>query len=96
MLPYNPLKLRCTDPFLGYVPTAGISLENGTALASQLSDSQTLIADLDVDAFANNVTTNNVLATTIGGDQDNVYQLGGHTDSVVGSLLVLWLFFFFC
>ena len=66
-----------------YVPTVGISQANGTALVSAITDGgQTLLGNLSVQAFANNVTTNNVLATTKMGDQSNVYQIGGHSDSV--------------
>lgn len=65
------------------MPTVGISLANGTALVSALTNSsQTILGNLSVQAFANNITTNNVLATTKMGDQANVYQVGGHSDSV--------------
>ena len=64
-----------------YVPTAGISLANGTALLMRLT-SGPISANLVVDSIIENRTTYNLLATSNSGDQNNVYQLGAHTDSV--------------
>ena len=64
-----------------YVPTAGISLANGTDLLARLT-SGPVSASLIVDSIIENRTTYNVLATSNSGDQNNVYQLGAHTDSV--------------
>lgn len=65
-----------------YVPTVGISLANGTALLTAITGGQTIIGDLSVRSTSENRTTHNVIAETKGGDHNNVYQLGGHTDSV--------------
>ncbi|KAL9112651.1 MAG: hypothetical protein Q9187_007747, partial [Circinaria calcarea] len=65
-----------------YVPTVGISLANGTALLTAITANQTIIGDLSVRTTTENRTTHNVIAETKGGDHNNVYQLGGHTDSV--------------
>ncbi|KAL9116302.1 MAG: hypothetical protein Q9187_007173, partial [Circinaria calcarea] len=65
-----------------YVPTVGISLANGTALLTAITGGQTIIGDLSVRTTTENRTTHNVIAETKGGDHNNVYQLGGHTDSV--------------
>ncbi|KAL8880194.1 MAG: hypothetical protein Q9192_008069 [Flavoplaca navasiana] len=64
------------------VPTAGITLANGTALKNQLSGNTTLSADLNVISIRENRTTYNVIAQTKGGDPNNVLVLTAHTDSV--------------
>ncbi|KAI9698610.1 MAG: hypothetical protein M1820_007409 [Bogoriella megaspora] len=65
-----------------YVPTAGISLEQGTALLDQINAGTEVIGDLSVETVIEERYTNNVIAQTVGGDQNNVLALGGHTDSV--------------
>lgn len=39
---------------------------------------------MNVNSIVENRTTTNVFATTRGGNQNSVVQLGGHTDSIVG------------
>lgn len=67
-----------------YVPVASISQEAGQSLLTDIQ-SGAVLATLNVDAVLENRTTHNVFATTRGGDQNNVVQLGGHTDSIVGA-----------
>ncbi|KAM0270452.1 hypothetical protein ACHAQH_009409 [Verticillium albo-atrum] len=69
-------------PFLEYVPTVGISQEDGLALIAKLEAGEVEV-DFDVDAIVENRVNYNVIAETKGGDHDNVLVLGGHSDSVV-------------
>ncbi|KAL8764865.1 MAG: hypothetical protein Q9209_007849 [Squamulea sp. 1 TL-2023] len=64
------------------IPTAGITLANGTALKNQLTGGATLVADINVISIRENRTTYNVIAQTKGGDPNNVLVLTAHTDSV--------------
>ncbi|KAI4225779.1 MAG: hypothetical protein L6R36_003665 [Xanthoria steineri] len=64
------------------IPTAGITLANGTALKDQLSGNRTVTADINVISIRENRTTYNVIAQTKGGDPNNVLVLTAHTDSV--------------
>lgn len=66
-----------------YVPTAGIAQSNGTALLNAITGGAALSGNLFVESIIENRTTENVLAQTLGGDQDNVLQVGAHSDSVV-------------
>ncbi|KAL8652095.1 MAG: hypothetical protein Q9210_002887 [Variospora velana] len=65
-----------------YVPTAGISLEEGTALRDQINGGANVTADLNVISVMENRTTYNVIAQTKGGDPNNVLVMTAHTDSV--------------
>ncbi|KAI9680665.1 MAG: Leucyl aminopeptidase yscIV [Caeruleum heppii] len=65
-----------------YIPTAGISQENGQALVSSITGGATVNGVLDVNSILENRTTYNVIAQTKAGDQNNVLVVGGHTDSV--------------
>lgn len=47
-----------------------------------INDGADVTANLDVDAIVETRYTNNVLATSKGGDQENIVFSGGHTDSV--------------
>ncbi|KAL8786759.1 MAG: hypothetical protein Q9213_002580 [Squamulea squamosa] len=64
------------------IPTAGITLANGTALKNQLTEGASLVADINVNSIRENRTTYNVIAQTKGGDPNNVLVLTAHTDSV--------------
>ncbi|PWW74785.1 Zn-dependent exopeptidase [Tuber magnatum] len=65
-----------------YVPTASISGADGAALVAAI-EAGPVQGSLLVDATNEVRYTHNVLATTKGGDQNNVIMSGGHTDSVV-------------
>lgn len=65
-----------------YVPTVGISLEEGTALVQQITGGATVTASLDVETNILNATTNNVIATTTHGNANTTLMLGAHSDSV--------------
>ncbi|KAF4555908.1 Peptidase family M28-like protein 3 [Elsinoe fawcettii] len=69
-----------TRPEGTYPPTAGVSLQVGQNLLTLAQ--QGALADLNVNAIIENRTTQNVIAQTKGGDQDNVLVIGGHSDSV--------------
>ncbi|CAG8962341.1 hypothetical protein HYFRA_00005397 [Hymenoscyphus fraxineus] len=63
-----------------YVPTGGITRPDGDAIIAQLDAGVEVIADLSTLTLPK--TTYNVIAQTKGRDQENVLQVGGHTDSV--------------
>ncbi|PUU83793.1 hypothetical protein B9Z19DRAFT_962336 [Tuber borchii] len=64
-----------------YVPVASISGANGTALVAAI-EAGPVQGSLLVNSTTEVRHTNNVLATTKGGDQNNIVMSGGHTDSV--------------
>jgi len=64
------------------IPTIGITLANGTALAEQLKAGARVSAAFDVATLISRTMTTNILAQTACGDEDNVIMLGAHTDSV--------------
>ncbi|PNS20312.1 Leucine aminopeptidase 1 [Sphaceloma murrayae] len=64
-----------------YPPTAGVSLQTGQTLLSFIQQGGAT-ADLNVNAILENRTTQNVIAQTKQGDQNNVLVIGGHSDSV--------------
>ncbi|KAK2758816.1 Leucyl aminopeptidase yscIV [Arachnomyces sp. PD_36] len=70
-----------TNPLGEYPPTVGISKLEGEALLTKIENTQ-LEAELMVNTESENRTTYNIIATTKGGDQDNIVALGGHSDSV--------------
>lgn len=65
-----------------YIPAGSLSQEDGQALLAIINGGTTVTADLVVDAIVETRFTNNVLATSKGGDQNNIVFSGGHTDSV--------------
>ncbi|KAF2155446.1 Zn-dependent exopeptidase [Myriangium duriaei CBS 260.36] len=64
-----------------YPPVAGLSLEDGQHLVA-LAAAGSVKIDLHVNSIQENRTTQNVIAQTKCGDQNNVVTLGGHSDSV--------------
>ncbi|CAM1509003.1 Fc.00g027420.m01.CDS01 [Cosmosporella sp. VM-42] len=68
-------------PFGNYVPTVGISQEDGKAILAALGAGEVAI-DLKVDATVEKRVNYNVIAETKRGDHNNVLVLGGHSDSV--------------
>ncbi|PTL74417.1 peptidase M28 [Rathayibacter caricis DSM 15933] len=76
--PAEPLNGTLGAPDEAYVPSVGITLEEGQALLAALPTSATLVLEqttTDTDTF-------NILAETAGGDHDNVVMLGAHLDGV--------------
>jgi len=65
-----------------YVASISISQELGTGYLSAITGGANVSATIDVLTDIRNISTSNVLATTISGDQDNKLALGAHTDSV--------------
>lgn len=65
-----------------YVPTLGLSLAVGTGLLDQINAGTEVTGTLDVVTDIQLYTTENVLATSNCGDQDNVLVVGAHSDSV--------------
>lgn len=65
-----------------YIPTLGISQEEGTALVEQINGGATVTASLNVSTVIEFFTTNNVLATSNCGSLNTTLVLGAHTDSV--------------
>jgi carboxypeptidase Q len=62
-----------------YQPTVGISDTDGAELIALL-EAGPVTADLTINTF--DITVYNVIAQTTGGDQNNVLQIGAHSDSV--------------
>jgi aminopeptidase Y len=63
-----------------YVPTVGISQAAGEGFVSLITSGATVTAEFT--SVAKDVTTYNIIAQTIGGDQNNVIHISGHSDSV--------------
>lgn len=61
-----------------YVPTGGISLEDGTAIREALP----LDGTLQITSVVENRTTFNIIADSKFGDKNNVVVIGAHSDSV--------------
>lgn len=70
-----------SNPIGPYVPTVGISQDDGLALVQAANAGET-VGELQVESIIENRTTYNVIAQTIGGDQNNVLAVGAHSDSV--------------
>lgn len=69
------------DPAAGRIPTGGITLAAGEALAAQVAAGPVEVK-LDIQQLAEERETTNVLAETRGGDADKTVMLGAHLDSV--------------
>lgn len=78
----GPTLSNLTRPEGPYVPAAAISGTNGTALLAAIKAGP-VQGSLLVNSTTEIRYTNNVLATTKGGDQNNIVMSGGHTDSVL-------------
>ncbi|USW54485.1 Putative PA domain, peptidase M28 [Septoria linicola] len=61
-----------------YVPTGGVSQENGTAIRAALP----LQGQLQITSVVENRTTYNIIADSKTGDKNNVVVIGAHSDSV--------------
>ncbi|KNB53713.1 M28 family metallopeptidase [Streptomyces caatingaensis] len=76
-----PARLRFDDPAEGRIPTAGISLADGEALAAAAAKGPVKLS-LTIQQQHIPKTTRNVVAETRGGDANHVVALGSHLDSV--------------
>lgn len=65
-----------------HVATFGLSKEDGEPVAKKLKAGKTIDAIAFIDADVTSIKTTNIIAQTVGGDQDNCVMLGGHSDSV--------------
>lgn len=65
-----------------YVPVGAISGAAGEALVASVKSGVEIIGKLHVDAVTEDRVSSNVIATTKGGDKDNIVFAGGHSDSV--------------
>lgn len=76
--PAEPLNGTLGAPDEAYVPSVGVTLEEGQALLEALPTSATLVLEqttTDTDTF-------NIITETAGGNHDNVVMLGAHLDGV--------------
>ncbi|MFJ6619714.1 M20/M25/M40 family metallo-hydrolase [Kitasatospora sp. NPDC091335] len=69
------------EPTAGKIPTGGITMAAGEALAAQAAAGPVRVT-LDIRTFMEQRRTWNVLAETRGGDPDNTVMVGAHLDSV--------------
>jgi Zn-dependent M28 family amino/carboxypeptidase len=65
-----------------YVPVISITQDVVSGYLAAVIGGVNVSATIDVTTDIRNISTYNVLATTVGGDQDNKLALGAHTDSV--------------
>lgn len=80
-----------------HVATFGISDEDAKPYIQELTDGKKVDGSAYMDSIVMKTGTTNVIAQTVGGDQDNCVMLGGHSDSVAegpGSMLpFVWIRF---
>ncbi|WP_405756097.1 M28 family metallopeptidase [Streptomyces sp. NBC_00073] len=77
----TPVRGGFSSPAEGIVPSAGISLADGEALAAAAAGGEVTVR-LDLDQEHVKRTTRNVIAETRGGRADRVVTVGAHLDSV--------------
>ncbi|OIW30705.1 aminopeptidase Y [Coniochaeta ligniaria NRRL 30616] len=70
------------SPSPHHVATFGLSLEDAKPVVKKLKAGTTVDAIAFIDADVESILTTNIIAQTVGGDQDNCVMLGGHSDSV--------------
>lgn len=63
-------------------PCVGISKEEGEKYIKLLLEGEKLESMIIIDSFVGPITTVNVIAETVLGDEDNIVMLGAHSDSV--------------
>lgn len=66
-----------------FVPVAGLSQEDGNALAARLAAGEKVTADMKLEGVVEDRVTHNVIAETRGGSKEQVIMVGAHSDSVV-------------
>ncbi|MGH3311219.1 MAG: M28 family peptidase [Streptomyces sp.] len=69
------------DPAAGRIPTGGVSMADGEAMAADVEAGEVTV-NLELREFQEERSTPNVIAETPGGDARNVVMLGAHLDSV--------------
>ncbi|MEU8842098.1 M28 family metallopeptidase [Streptomyces roseus] len=77
----TPVRGGFSSPAEGIIPSAGISLADGEALAAAAAKGEVKVR-LDLDQEHVRKTTRNVIAETRGGRADRVVTVGSHLDSV--------------
>ncbi|GAA3274435.1 M28 family metallopeptidase [Streptomyces lavendulae] len=77
----TPVRGGFSSPSEGVIPSAGITLADGEALAAAAAAGEVKVR-LDLDQEHVKKTTRNVIAETRGGRADRVVALGSHLDSV--------------
>ncbi|KAK0747217.1 hypothetical protein B0T21DRAFT_353897 [Apiosordaria backusii] len=69
-------------PSDNHVATFGLSGREARPHVAKLEAGKTIPVTAYIDAVVNQIVTNNIIAQTKGGDQENCVMLGGHSDSV--------------
>ncbi|MGP3686064.1 M28 family metallopeptidase [Streptomyces sp. IBSNAI002] len=77
----TPVRGGFSSPAEGLIPSAGITLADGEALAAAAAGGEVTVR-LDLDQEHVRKTTRNVIAETRGGRADRVVAVGAHLDSV--------------
>ncbi|MFE1557676.1 M28 family metallopeptidase [Streptomyces sp. NPDC058734] len=77
----TPVRGGFSSPAEGIIPSAGITLADGEALAAAAAKGEVKVR-LDLDQEHVKKTTRNVIAETRGGRADRVVTVGSHLDSV--------------
>ncbi|MFF4319949.1 M28 family metallopeptidase [Streptomyces sp. NPDC001568] len=77
----TPVRGGFSSPAEGLIPSAGITLADGEALAAAVAAGEVKVR-LDLDQEHVKKTTRNVIAETRGGRADRVVAVGAHLDSV--------------
>ncbi|MFD5510621.1 M28 family metallopeptidase [Streptomyces sp. NPDC127051] len=77
----TPVRGGFSSPAEGIIPSAGLSLADGEALAAAAAGGEVTVR-LDLDQEHVKKTTRNVVAETRGGRSDRVVTVGAHLDSV--------------
>ncbi|MFI1152275.1 M28 family metallopeptidase [Streptomyces sp. NPDC020817] len=77
----TPVRGGFSSPAEGIIPSAGLSLADGEALAAAAAEGEVKVR-LDLDQEHVKKTTRNVVAETRGGRSDRVVTVGAHLDSV--------------
>jgi Zn-dependent M28 family amino/carboxypeptidase len=77
----TPVRGGFSSPAEGRIPSAGITLADGEALAAAVARGEVRVR-LDLDQKHIKKQTRNVIAETRGGRSDRVVAVGGHLDSV--------------
>ncbi|MCX4525890.1 MULTISPECIES: M28 family metallopeptidase [unclassified Streptomyces] len=77
----TPVRGGFSSPAEGLIPSAGITLADGEALAAAAAQGEVKVR-LDLDQEHVKKTTRNVIAETKGGRSDRVVTVGAHLDSV--------------
>lgn len=75
--------VRDQFPVGDFIAAGSLSQEDGQAILATINGGTTVIGNLFVDAIVETRYTANIIATSKGGDQNNIIFSGGHTDSVL-------------